>query len=248
MKREKIDFQWVLSIHPLPISVKEAQWALLSLRLLGFLVRCHSLDHILVLNSLYTYSGVDDTLYTGSIYKFPLAPISGLGSPFWNIPLSGLRFNTNQTTYQNQTLRYPLQSNAYGKIYSSTAALIVPKALADDMNTAIGAVYNEALNLYTIACTAYDTAPSLVFEFGAGTDAEIPPQQYIYKLEDDQQSAYANQDGCYSAISGGGDGTNVFLGGPFFRSFYLTFQFSNRSVGIAQSIARIGKVYPRSSY
>lgn len=188
------------------------------------------------------YLGVDESLYTGTLYKLPLAPVSGLSSPFWNIPLSGFRFNTNQITYQNQTLQFQLQSDAYGKIYSSSASLIVPKGIADNMNKAIGAVYDETLNLYTISCAAIITAPTLVFEFGAGTDAEIPPQQYIYQLE----GAYADQARCYTAISGGGDGKNVFLGGPFFRSFYLTYEFTNKAVGIAESIAKIGKVYPRA--
>jgi hypothetical protein len=237
-----IDSRQALLVHP--VSVKEALWALQSHLLLGSLVSYSLFLHALSMNLfLCMYAGVDESLYTGSITQLPLAPITGLSSPFWNIPLSGFRFNTNQ----NQTSSFQLQSDAYGQIYSSSPALIVPKSIADDMNKALGAVYNETLNLYTISCSAYDTAPKLIFEFGAGTDAEIPSQQYIYKLEDDTQSAYANQNVCYTAISGGGDDKNVFLGGPFFRSFYLTYEFTNKAVGIAESIAKIGKVYPHAS-
>jgi len=184
-------------------------------------------------------------LYTGPIYQLPLAPVSGLSSPFWKIPIEGFRFQYANASAGKPDQQFSFQKGAYGKVYSSSPVLTVPKSTADAMNKAIGAVYNEALNLYTIPCSAYNTAPSLVFQFGAGIDAEIPPQQYIYKLEEDRPNSGVSSDSCYSAISGGTDDINVFLGGPFFRSFYLVYQFSGQSVGVAESIAHIGKVYPR---
>jgi hypothetical protein len=120
--------------------------------------------------------------------------------------------------------------------------------MADSINKALGAVYNTNLNLYTISCSAYNTAPSLVFQFGAGIDAEIPATQYIYQLEEEELKNYKTSDNkCYSAIVGSqADNTNVFLGGPFFRSFYLTYQFSSQVVGIAESIVKTGTIYKRT--
>ncbi|CAO3654307.1 unnamed protein product [Mucor fragilis] len=198
-----------------------------------------------ILDSFFWILGVDDSLYTGPIYQLPLAPVSGLSSPFWKIPIEGFRFHYTNASAGKSDQQFSFQRGAYGKVYSSSPVLTVPSATADAMNKAIGAVYNEALNLYTISCSAYTTAPSLVFQFGAGIDAEIPPQQYIYKLEEDRPNSNVGSDSCYSAISGGTDNVNVFLGGPFFRSFYLVYQFSGQSVGVAESIAHIGKVYPR---
>lgn len=148
----------------------------------------------------------------------------------------------------NQDKNFSFQSGAYGKVYSSSPYLTVPTTIADAINKAIGAVYNSDLNLYTISCAAYNTAPSLVLQFGAGIDAEIPSNQYIYQLEENELKNVNTVDTkCYSAIVGSSrDSKNVFLGGPFFRSFYLTYQFSSQVVGIAESISKTGKVYKNS--
>lgn len=215
---------------------------------------CHCINTVLCLeleNYMYVFYlthaqiGIDESLYTGPIYQLPLAPLSGFSSPFWKIPIKGFKFQYNNASAAKPDQQFSFKSGAYGKVYSSSPVLTVPKGTADAMNNAIGAVYNEALNLYTISCSAYDTAPSLIFQFGAGIDAEIPPQQYIYKLEEDRPNSGVGGDSCYSAVTGGTDDINVFLGGPFFRSFYLVYQFSGQSVGVAESIAHIGKVYPR---
>ncbi|OBZ87217.1 Pepsin-2B [Choanephora cucurbitarum] len=182
--------------------------------------------------------GVDKSLYHGPIYDLSLAPMHGLRSPFWNIPILGIDFQYNNRTSGNTTFSFKLASNAYGKVYSSSPMLTVPEEIAEKMNTALGAVYDENLNIYTISCSAYLTAPNLVFRFDDGVHAEIPPEQFIYRLEQRSKTK-----GCYTAIAGGPDSSRIFLGGPFFRSFYLVYQFRNFKVGIAESIAKAGKVY-----
>ncbi|KAI8389216.1 aspartic peptidase domain-containing protein [Blakeslea trispora] len=184
--------------------------------------------------------GVDESLYQGSIFDLPLIPIRGLHSPFWNIPILGLGFRYNNGTAGNKT--FPFQSNAYGKIYSSSPMLTIPMNMADEMNTALGATYDASLNLYTISCSAYLTAPHLVFQLKGSIYAEIPPEQFIYRLQHSTEIQ-----GCYTAIAGGPDDSRVFLGGPFFRSFYLVYQFRNLKVGIAESIAKVGKVYRQTT-
>lgn len=156
-----------------------------------------------------------------------------------------LRMNSSSTALSNQNTNFSFQSGAYGKVYSSSPYLTIPTNLADSINKAIGATYNSDLNLYTTSCSAYSTGPSLVLQFGAGIDAEIPARQYIYQLEENDLKNTKNSDAkCYSAIVGSStDNKNVFLGGPFFRSFYLTYQFSSQVVGIAESISKAGKVY-----
>lgn len=177
--------------------------------------------------------GVDKSLYKGPVYELPLIPLSGFRSPFWKIPVIGFQFINDNTTYSPQNnSQFAFPSGAYGKIDSSSPVLTVPSATADKMNMALGAVFNTNLNLYTISCSAYKTAPSLVVQFAAGLNAQIPPSQYIYQFE----GANSNL-GCYTAIAGGSDNQNVYLGGPFFRSFYLIFHYSGFNVGIAQSVA-----------
>lgn len=164
------------------------------------------------------------------MYELPLIPLLGFRSPFWKIPVTSFQFlGGNNQTYQNNP-QYTFPSGAYGKIDSSSPVLTIPSATADKMNSALGAVYNVDTNLYTISCSAYQTAPWIQIQFGVGLQAQIPPSQYIYKFE-------GVNGGCYTAIVGGSDNQNIYLGGPFFRSFYLIFHYSGFNVGIAESIS-----------
>jgi hypothetical protein len=155
---------------------------------------------------------VDKSLYKGPMYKLPLAPLTGLHSPFWKMPINRFEFvyinvtTTNQQQPLQKGLKFSLSSGAYGKIDSSSPILTVPSNTAEAMNKALGAVFDSKLNIYTISCSALKTAPSLLIQFGAGVSAEIPPQQYIYQVEGPTNS----NDGCYTAIAGGKD-ENVFL-------------------------------------
>lgn len=153
----------------------------------------------------------------------------GFRSPFWKIPVTGFQFLNMNATYQSNP-QFSFPSGAYSKIDSSSPVLTVPSATADKMNSALGAVYNANLNVYTIPCSFYETAPWLTIQFGIGVKAHIPPSQYIYKFE-------GANGGCYTAIAGGSDSQNVYLGGPFFRSFYLIFHYSGFNVGIAESVS-----------
>lgn len=178
--------------------------------------------------------GVDKSLYTGPLYKLPLVPLVGLQSPFWKIPVNGFQLiysNNSATSVASQQQQFTFPSGAYGKIDSSSPVLTIPSSTADAINKALGAVFDTQLYLYTISCSAMNTAPSIVVQFGAGVNAQITPKQYIYQIE----GVTNPNEGCYTAIAGGADSQNVYLGGPFFRSFYLVFHYSGLNVGIAQS-------------
>ncbi len=190
---------------------------------------------------------MDESLYRGSLYKLPLVPLLALRSPFWKIPISGFQLayenNTRTTNIQRpKNSEYLFPTGAYGKIDSSSPVLTVPQSTADSINKALGAVFNPSTNLYTISCDALKTAPSLVIQFqAAGVDAHIPPNQYIYQNENTASTTGS----CYTAIAGGSDNQNVYLGGPFFRSFYLVFHYSGFNVGIAESaVQEAGKLFP----
>lgn len=199
-----------------------------------------------VLSSFAFILGVDESLYKKPLYKLPLVPLLGLRSPFWKIPISGFQLlygNTTTATSVKQPSQYAFPSGAYGKIDSSSPVLTVPQATADAINKDLGAVFDSKTGLYTIACSALQSAPSLVIQFdSAGVDAHIPPNQYIYQRDDKINAT----DGCYTAIAGGSDGQNVYLGGPFFRSFYLVFHYSGLNVGIAESSVQLsGRLFAR---
>lgn len=192
--------------------------------------------------------GVDESLYRKPLYRLPLVPLLGLRSPFWKIPISGFQLqydNTTTATSNKQQSQYNFPSGAYGKIDSSSPVLTIPQATADAINKDLGAVFDSKTGIYTISCSALGSAPSLVIQFdSAGVDAHIPPNQYIYQREDKLNTTKE----CYTAIAGGSDSQNVYLGGPFFRSFYLVFHYSGLNVGIAESsVEQSGRLFARST-
>lgn len=178
---------------------------------------------------------MDKTLYKEPVYTLPLVPLQGFKSPFWKIPITGLQLKNNNNLIQS---KFPFGSGAHGKIDSSSPIITLPSATADAINTALGAKFDSKLNSYTIDCDAVTKAPSLVIQFAAGVDAQISADQFIYQRDDGST--------CYTAIGGGSDTQNVYLGGPFFRSFYLIYHYSGLSVQIAESsVVQAGKLLAR---
>ncbi|KAI9254923.1 aspartic peptidase domain-containing protein [Helicostylum pulchrum] len=175
--------------------------------------------------------GVDKTLYSDPVYKLPLVPLQGFNSPFWKIPIAGL-----QLKYTNITQQFKFSSGGHGKIDSSSPIITLPRSTADAINTALGATFNAQLNMYTIDCEAMTTGPWFVIQFAAGVNAHIPADQFIYQQNDGSS--------CYTAIGGGTDEQNIYLGGPFFRSFYLMYHYTGLSVNIAESsVVQAGKLF-----
>lgn len=177
------------------------------------------------------FLGVDKTLYKDPVYRLPLVPLQGFNSPFWKIPITGL-----QLKYTNITQQFKFSSGGHGKIDSSSPIITLPRSTADAINAALGATYNAQLNTYTIDCKALTTGPWFVIQFAAGVNAHIPADQFIYQQKDGSS--------CFTAIGGGTDEQNIYLGGPFFRSFYLMYHYTGLSVNIAESsVVQAGKLF-----
>lgn len=176
--------------------------------------------------------GTNPEMYTGTLYDLPLVPASSasMSSPFWNVPLSGLQLSSGRS--------FPL-SNTYGRVSSSIPYILVPPDLAKSINQQLGAMYDSQLGLYTLQCSAQQSAPKFIIQFAASVDAYIPPQQYIIQMDGGR---------CYSAITPRKDNDhNIELGGPFFRSFYIEYSFADQEISVANSAANTGAYVQPSS-
>lgn len=180
------------------------------------------------LSSIVTHCeilGVDKNLYKEPLYTLPLVPLQGFKSPFWKIPVNGLQLKYNNITQPIK--QFTFSSGAHGKIDSSSPIITLPSSTSDAINAALGATFDSKRNLYIIDCANISALPSLVIQFTVGVDAQIFPDQFIYQLDGGST--------CYTAIGAGTDAQNVYLGGPFFRSFYLVYHYTGLSVNIAES-------------
>ncbi|KAI9484638.1 aspartic peptidase domain-containing protein [Zychaea mexicana] len=175
--------------------------------------------------------GDDPSMYTGPLYR--LALISGIdskSSPFWKVPLKGLAL-------QESKKELTLSGGFYGTVSSSTPYIMVPPSMASALNDAIGAKYQAKTRMYTISCAWRKKLPSLVVEFSQGLDAQIPASQYINEYE---HIPTGQSEACFSTIVNGPDDHTVYLGGPFFRSYYLGFAVTEKALYVAQSAANTG--------
>ncbi|KAG2219752.1 hypothetical protein INT45_007791 [Circinella minor] len=183
--------------------------------------------------------GNDPSMYTGPLYKLDLISAADSGtSPFWKVPLKGLSFKNQE---------FKLSGGSYGTISSSTPYIMVPPSVAGDINNAIGAHYNEQSRMYTISCSARDYLKPLVIEFSQGLNAVISAIQYINEFNHPPTDSSQQEDQCFSTIVNGPDDHTIYLGGPFFRSYYLGFAITELQLNIAQSVVNTGATLATTS-
>ncbi|ORY97196.1 aspartic peptidase domain-containing protein [Syncephalastrum racemosum] len=180
--------------------------------------------------------GSDKDMYHDPLYDLPLVPVgtSDVDSPFWKIPIKGLALARNDSggagngTQANNSQEYPFSNGMVGEVASSLANLLVPSHVADAVNQAIGATKNNE-GVYTLSCNARQNGPSLVIHLET-VDAILRPQHYIARLEHVSEGT----DGCYSTLAASPN-AQVYLGGPFFRAFYLEYALGEKKLLIAES-------------
>lgn len=176
--------------------------------------------------------GSNPDMYRGPLYELPLASVNtnDVDSPFWKVLVKGLALvhsgGANGTQMGPQ--EFPFSKGTIGEVASSLADLLIPGQVADTINEALGAKKNSE-GVYTIACSARQNAPSLVIHLD-GVDAILRPQHFIARLE----HVSSGTDGCYSTLVASPN-EQVYLGGPFFRAFYIEYALSEKKLLIAES-------------
>ncbi|KAI9302142.1 aspartic peptidase domain-containing protein [Cunninghamella echinulata] len=192
--------------------------------------------------------GPDPSKYTGKLYKLPLQHRFSIkrqdSSSYWKLPIRSLRL-TESPDYMSLTQKVlpfleqiDFVMEEYGVVDSSTPYLHFPRYAAQKFNKAIGAYYNAEKDLYQVSCDILHekNQKGLVIQFN-GINVVIPPHQYII----------THKAGCYSAVVNSKN-DEIHLGGPFFRSFYLEFHTKEKFIGIAQSVTKLGYLYPNSIF
>ncbi|KAJ3092667.1 hypothetical protein HK100_006892, partial [Physocladia obscura] len=121
---------------------------------------------------------------------------------------------------------------SYGAIADTgTTLLLVPSSIATALNKAIGSgSYSSSEGIYPIACSIYNTGPSIVFTLGS-VSISIGPNQYVL----------SNLDGtCISGITTIGtisSGSIAYIfGDTFLRAAYTVFDVANNRLGFAQAV------------
>ncbi|CAO3623468.1 unnamed protein product [Cunninghamella echinulata] len=192
--------------------------------------------------------GPDPTKYIGKLYELQLQHQFSLerqdSSSYWKLPIRSLRL-TESPDYMSLTQKIlpfleqiDFVLEEYGVVDSSTPYLHFPQNATRKFNDAIGAKYDDKKDIYKVPCDILHQKKQkgLVIQFN-GINVVIPPHQYII----------THKDACYSAVVNSKNG-EIHLGGPFFRSFYLEFHTEKKFIGIAQSVTKLGYLYPNTVF
>ncbi|KAJ3063712.1 hypothetical protein HDU98_000491 [Podochytrium sp. JEL0797] len=168
-----------------------------------------------------TINGVDSSKFVGTM-QYGEVPLSS--NSYYQINPSGGSFIVNAKSFP---ITYTVAI-----IDTGTSLLLMPNALSDSINAAIGAgAYDSNYGVYAIDCNIFSTGPTITIKLGAATIA-LGPQQYVM----------SNGDGatCSSGISQIGTipsgGIAFIFGDTFLKSVYTVFDVQNSRLGFAKAV------------
>ncbi|XP_073825756.1 lysosomal aspartic protease-like [Musca autumnalis] len=149
--------------------------------------------------------GVDPNHYSGD---FTYVPVSQEG--YWQFEMtSGVVNGVN------------ICNNCQGVADTGTSLIAVPVDQYENIQAAIGAVYNEDYNAYLLDCSSIESLPVVTFTIG-GSQFTLEGQDYVIQM-----------DGlCSSAFENGGANFWI-LGDIFIGKYYTVFDMANKRVGFA---------------
>ncbi|GKT95787.1 secreted aspartic proteinase [Colletotrichum tofieldiae] len=176
------------------------------------------------------FGGADLGRFSGELVKRPLIK-DELGTWAPSITLTGM----GQTNSNGSTQSYPV--NAADSVFTLDTAnqyMRLRHSFVDPLLRDLGAV-NDGYDAYTAPCSKRDEPGSWDFQFG---DATI---KILYKNLIIDAVLEENSDYCFVAILVTWKGQLV-LGAPFFQSAYISYDFDNKVVGLAQPADCGGKV------
>ncbi|GJC80908.1 acid protease [Colletotrichum liriopes] len=140
-----------------------------------------------------------------------------------------------QTSSNGSAQSYPV--NAADSVFTLDTAnqyMRLRHSFVDPLLRDLGAV-NNGYDAYTAPCSKRDEPGSWDFQFGDAT-IKIPYKNLIIDAVLEENSDY-----CFVAILVTWKGQLV-LGAPFFQSAYISYDFDNKVVGLAQPADCGGKV------
>ncbi|KAJ3137676.1 hypothetical protein HK101_003861 [Irineochytrium annulatum] len=166
-----------------------------------------------------TIGGRDPSKYTGPFTYIPLT-----SETYWQASFSGATFSVGSTSGALKGATTDFISD------TGTTLIYLDTAPAAAVNKAIGAKASSQKGIYTIACSAAKTGPTVTFKFGGGT-FDLLPSTYVVG---------DGQGGCISGFAAGAgdgaDGSTVILGDVFSRNYYTVYDKGNSRIGYAKAV------------
>ncbi|CAG8502352.1 8210_t:CDS:2 [Paraglomus occultum] len=163
-----------------------------------------------------TFGGFDPDHIVSDLTSIPLiASFDSTGD--WAVQLSQISIGS-----QNIALT---QANGVAILDTGSSVIFVPSTLADQINTALGAVFSSQAQAYLIPCDA--TPPDMAFTFGTASFT-VPGTDLVL-----QQGGGV----CESAIIplDVGGGVSFLLGDTFLKNNYAYFDMDGSVIGLAQA-------------
>ncbi|XP_005187125.2 lysosomal aspartic protease [Musca domestica] len=152
--------------------------------------------------------GVDPNHYTG---EFTYVPVSQEG--YWQFEITSGIVNGVSICDQCQ-----------GIADTGTSLIAVPDNQYENVQAAIGAVYDEDYNAYLLDCSSIDSLPVVTFTIG-GTEFTVEGKDYVIQMDGMCSSAFETA------------GANFWiLGDIFIGKYYTVFDMANTRVGFAQAV------------
>ncbi|KAJ3203335.1 hypothetical protein HDU82_006664 [Entophlyctis luteolus] len=163
-----------------------------------------------------TMNGVDQSKFSGTLQYVPLS-----ADTYYKFDATGSTFTVNGASVSLSTPNGAIAD-------TGTTLLLLPSATAASINAAIGATKTTS-TVYSIACSALNTGPSITFALST-VSIVISPNEYVI----------SNGDGtCFSGIASLGTGTttiSAIFGDTFLRAAYTVFDIANNQLGFAQAV------------
>ncbi|XP_005187123.1 lysosomal aspartic protease [Musca domestica] len=152
--------------------------------------------------------GVDPNQYTGNI---TYVPVSQKG--YWQFEITSAVVNGTNVCDQCQ-----------GIADTGTSLIAVPDDQYENIQAAIGAVYDEDYSAYLLNCSSIDSLPVLNFTIG-GAQFTVEGNDYVIQMDGICSSAFETS------------GANFWiLGDIFIGKYYTVFDMANMVVGFALAV------------
>ncbi|KAJ3203813.1 hypothetical protein HDU82_006284, partial [Entophlyctis luteolus] len=166
-----------------------------------------------------TINGADSSKYNGTLQYVPIS-----SQTYYQFNPSGATLTVGSTTIA-------FTNTGNGAIADTGTSLwYMPNAMANSLNSAIGATYSSSEGVYVIACSKATTGPTIKFTLNKVV-ITIPPSIYVL-----------NESGtCFSGITRIGTVTSTsgpayIFGDTFLRAAYTVFDVANSKLGFAQAV------------
>ncbi|KAL4658665.1 pepsin A-like [Arapaima gigas] len=160
--------------------------------------------------SVVIFGGIDSSYYTGSISWIPLS-----SETYWQISMDSVTINGNTVA---------CSGGCQAIVDTGTSLIVGPSSDIQNINSWVGATvdqYGDAV----VSCSNIQSMPDVTFTLN-GYSFTVPASAYVSQSNGE----------CTTGFGNGGDSQLWILGDVFIREFYVIFDRSSNSVGLASAV------------